>query len=120
MLYAFGFERIGVVLGDLYFVDPNPGRGQEGPERGVRLEVRVLDRGQLKGSIYSAQPIDVGQPIWPVDLLKSVEGPPGSSDRTHHHPSFRRRQPGHPVFFKHPSSNPLSSPRPPPPHLTSP
>src|SRR5260370_38129604 len=107
MLYAFGFERIGVVLGDLYFVDPNPGRGQEGPERGVRLEVRVLDRGQLKGSIYSAQPIDVGQPIWRVDLLESVEGPPGSFDRTHHHPAFRGWEPGHRVFVKELSANPL-------------
>src|SRR5262245_29095800 len=24
MLYAFGFERVGVVMGELYFVDPNP------------------------------------------------------------------------------------------------
>src|SRR5580700_9557276 len=64
VLYAFGFERVGVVVGDLYFVDPNPGEGQEGPEHGVRLELRVLGRGELKGTIYSAQPIEVGQPIW--------------------------------------------------------
>ncbi len=25
MLYAFGFERVGVVVGDLYFVNPPPG-----------------------------------------------------------------------------------------------
>ena len=42
MLYAFGFERVGVVAGDLYFVDPSPGKGQEGPEHGVRLELRYL------------------------------------------------------------------------------
>ena len=63
MLYAFGFERVAVVVGDLYFVDPNPGKGQEGPEHGVRVELRVLGRGELKGSIYSAQPIEVGEPI---------------------------------------------------------
>ena len=45
MLYAFGFDRIGVVVGDLYFVNPDPAPGQEGPERGVRLEVRLLERG---------------------------------------------------------------------------
>jgi hypothetical protein len=43
MLYLFGFHRIGVVLSDLYFVDPNPNPGQEGAERGVRLEVRLLE-----------------------------------------------------------------------------
>ena len=34
MLYAFGFEKVGVVVGDLYFVDPRPPAGQEGAERG--------------------------------------------------------------------------------------
>jgi len=107
MLYAFGFERIGVVLGDLHFVDPDPGEGQEGAERGVRLELRVLDRGKLKGSIYSAQPIEVGQPIWRVDLLESVAGPPGSFDRTHHHPAFRSWEPGSRVFVDELSAHPL-------------
>ena len=53
MFYAFGFERVGVVMGELYFVDPNPLPGQEGAERGVRLEVRLIEPGELKGSIYS-------------------------------------------------------------------
>ena len=47
VLYAFGFERVGVVVGDLYFVDPNPREGHEGAEHGVRLELRVLGRGEL-------------------------------------------------------------------------
>lgn len=64
MLYTFGFERIGILVGDLYFVDPKPAKGQEGPEHGVRLELRVLERGELKGSIYSAQPIVIGRPVW--------------------------------------------------------
>ena len=44
MLQVFGFDRIGVVIGDLYFIDPNPRPGQEGAERGVRLEVRMTSR----------------------------------------------------------------------------
>jgi hypothetical protein len=107
MFYAFGFERYGVIVGDLYFVDPNPEKGQESPERGVRLELRVLDRGELKGSIYSAQPIGVDQPIWRADLLESVAGPPGSFDRTHHHPAFRGWEPGRRVFVKELSADPL-------------
>ena len=50
MLYAFGFDRVGVVVGDLYFDNPRAARGQEGAEHGVRLELRMLDRGALKGS----------------------------------------------------------------------
>ena len=107
MLYAFGFERVGVVVGDLYFVDPQPHKGQEGPEHGVRLELRVLERGALKGSIYSAQPIEVGQPIWRVDLLESVEGRPGSFDRTHHHPVFSGWNPNSRVFARELSADPL-------------
>lgn len=31
MLAAFGFEALGVVVGDMYFVDPSPLEGQETP-----------------------------------------------------------------------------------------
>jgi hypothetical protein len=107
VLYAFGFERVGVVVGDLYFVDPRPATGQEGPEHGVRVELRVLGRGELKGTIYSAQPIEIGQPVWRADLLESVEGRPGSFDRTHHHPTFTGWNPGRRVFLSELSADPL-------------
>jgi hypothetical protein len=107
VLYAFGFERVGVVVGDLYFVDPCPIKGQEGAEHGVRLELRELRRGELKGSVYSAQPIEVGAPVWRADLLESVEGPPGSFDRTHHHPAFTGWNPGHRVFVPELSADPV-------------
>lgn len=107
MLQAFVFERVGVVVGDLYFLDPDPRPGQEGPEHGVRLELRVFDRGELKGTIYSATPIEVGQPIWRVDLLESVDGKPGSYDRTHHHPTFTGWDPGPRVFLRELSSDPF-------------
>jgi hypothetical protein len=107
MLYTFGFEQIGVLVSDLYFVDPEPLKGQEGAERGVRLELRALECDDLKGSIYSAQPISVGQPIWRVDLLESVEGKPGSFDRTHHHPAFTGWEPGSRVFERELSADPI-------------
>ncbi|HBW21307.1 MAG TPA: hypothetical protein DEH11_20985, partial [Actinobacteria bacterium] len=98
MLQVFGFDRIGVLMSDLYFVDPSPGPGQEGAERGVRLEVRMLEQGRLTGSIYSARPIKVGQPIWRADLLETADGPPGSLNRAHHHPGLRNWEPGSRVF----------------------
>ena len=107
MLYAFGFERVGVLVGDLYFVDPHPNQGQEGAEHGVRLELRVFERGALQGSVYSAQPIEIGQPIWRVDLLESVAGRSGSFDRTHHHPVFSGWNPNRRVFVRELSADPL-------------
>jgi hypothetical protein len=107
MLQAFVFERVGVVVGDLYFLDPNPHPGQEGAEHGVRLELRVFDRGDLKGTIYSAMPIEVGRPIWRVDLLEAVDGKPGSFNRTHHHPKFNGWDPTSREFLRELSSDPL-------------
>ncbi len=108
MLYAFGFEKIGVVVSDLYFVNPDPEEGQDGPERGVRLEVRFLDRGELRGSVYSAQPIAVDRPIWRADLLESVASEPGSLDRAHHHPQFEGWEPGRRRFEAALSARPLA------------
>lgn len=107
MLQVFGFDRIGVVLGDIYFIDPAPAKGQEGPEHGVRLEVRMLEPGELAGSIYSARPISITEPIWRVDLLESTDGPPGSLNRAHHHPNMSNWEPGKRVFDRDLSSDPV-------------
>ncbi len=107
ILYAFGFERLCVVIGDLYFIDPAPLPGQEGAERGVRLELRLLAQGALKGSIYSARPIVIDRPVWRVDLLETVEGTPGSLDRAHHHPVFSGWDPGPRDFVDGLSAQPL-------------
>jgi hypothetical protein len=107
MLYMFGFQKVGVVLSDLYFVDPDPDEGQEGAERGVRLEVRLLSQGTHDGSIYAARPIGVDRPVWRADLLEQADGPPGSFDRTHHHPSFRGWEPGKRSFDPALSAEPV-------------
>jgi hypothetical protein len=107
MLYAFGFDKLGVLVSDLYFVNPAPVDGQEGPEHGVRLELRWLQTGELKGSIYSARPITIGKPIWRVDLLESVGGQPGSFDRTHHHPRFQGWNAGDRTFERELSADPI-------------
>jgi hypothetical protein len=107
MLQLFGFDRIGVVVGDIYFINPAPAKGQEGPERGVRLEVRVLEPGELTGSIYSARPISIAEPVWRLDLLESADGPPGSLNRAHHHPNMRNWEPNKRVFDRDLSSDPI-------------
>ena len=101
------FKQLGVVVGDIYFVDPNPDPGQEGAERGVRLELRAFERDELVGSIYSSVPIRVARPLWRVDLLESVASDPGSLDRAHHHPRFNGWEPGRRVFVDALSTDPV-------------
>ncbi|MFF3159099.1 hypothetical protein [Streptomyces sp. NPDC057910] len=108
MLYAFGFERLGVVVSDLYFVDPDPLPGQETAERGVRLELRIFEPGELTGTIYAARPISIERPLWRVDLLQDADAPPNTLDRAHHHPNFDGWDPGSRVFVPELSSDPLA------------
>jgi len=107
MLQVFGFDRIGVVIGDIYFIDPAPAKGQEGPERGVRLELRMLRPGELTGSIYSSRPITIAEPVWRADLLEAADGPPGSLNRAHHHPGMHGWEPGKRVFDRDLSRDPV-------------
>ena len=97
MLYVFGFERLGVVISDLYFADPHPEPGNEGAERGVRLEVRYMELAEQGGTVYASRPIIAGEPLWRVDLLETVTNP-GSLDRAHHHPTMRGWEPGRRKF----------------------
>ncbi|MGA9490531.1 MAG: hypothetical protein WBV80_09815 [Mycobacterium sp.] len=108
MLAAFGFESLGVVVGDMFFVDPDPEEGQETPERGVRLELRVIDRGAPAGSMYAGVPITFGRPVWRVDLFGSTESPAGTLDRAHHHPRFKGWEPTRRNFVPELSADPVS------------
>ena len=106
VLWSMAFDRIGVVVSDLYFVDPNLDQ-DGGAERGVRLELRLFERDELKGSVYSGVPIRIDRPVWRVDLLECVASPRGSLDRAHHHPRFRGWEPGMRVFVEELSADPV-------------
>ncbi len=108
MLWTLAFDRLGVVMSDLYFVDPAIDQGEAGAERGVRLELRLFERDELKGSVYSAVPIRIDRPVWRVDLLETAESEPGSLNRAHHHPRFHGWDPGPRVFVEALSADPVT------------
>lgn len=108
MLWTLAFDHIGVVMSDLYFVDPAIDQGETGAERGVRVELREFEREPLRGSPYSAVPIRVGKPFWRIDLLETADSDPGSLNRAHHHPRFRGWEPGRRVFVEELSSDPVA------------
>src|SRR4051794_27207551 len=105
MLYVFGFSHLSVVLGDLYFSDPNPQPGSEGAERGVRVEVRFLREREIdRASVYASREIVIDEPLWRVDLL---ETDPGTLNRAHHHPRMRNWEPGYRRFEPEITSDPV-------------
>jgi hypothetical protein len=108
MLYLYGFEEVGLVVSEVFFVDPYPAvDGQEGPEAGVRVEIRRLEREPLKASIYSATPMAVGTPLLRFDLLESFPDGLGSQDRVHWHPTFDGWDPSWRAFDPELSARPL-------------
>lgn len=108
MLITFGFDRLALVAADLYFQHPDPPPGQEGAEHGVRLELRHIEAGGLRGSVYSARPVAVAEPLWRVDLLRSVGTPGTPLDRAHHHPAFTGWDESARVFDEELSTDPFA------------
>ena len=98
VITAYIFGSLGVTVEDIYFLEPNPDPGEEGPERGVRVEVRLIERLPRTGSIYSAYPVHLQTAIWRADLLESVAAGPGARDRMHFHPMMADDEPGDRVF----------------------
>jgi hypothetical protein len=108
MLSVFCFDRLAVTVRDMHFVDPDPAPGQEGPERGVRVELRLVEPQPWRGSIYASQRIVVDTSLLRVDLLESVERGPGSRDRVHHHPTMTDNEPGGRVFDRALTTDPVA------------
>lgn len=108
MLWTIAFDRLGVVVGDLYFADPDTDQGAGGAERGVRLELRLFERDDPRGSVYSAVPIAIERPLYRLDLLETVDSEPGSLNHAHHHPSFAGWEPGDRVFDADLSADPVA------------
>lgn len=98
MLQALCFGTMAVTIEDLYFIDPDPMPGQEDPERGVRVELRLMEPQEWRGSIYAAQRSVLDQALWRVDFFESITRGPGSKDRMHHHPAMIGNEPGDRVF----------------------
>lgn len=63
----------------------NPNRLQDGRECGVRLELRIVERDTLPGSIYASRALSISRGVCRFDLLESA---PGAQDRMHWHPEM--------------------------------
>jgi hypothetical protein len=81
MQQAFVFEKVAVLVRT--WQEP-----MTPPERGARVEVRLLADEPQRGSRSAAQRLVIDQPVFRADLFDQVDGPPGNLRSAHFHPRF--------------------------------
>jgi hypothetical protein len=81
MRQVFVFEKVAVLVGPWHEpADP--------PERGARVEVRMLADEPRRGSQYAAERVVLDRPVFRADLFDQVDAPPGNLRSAHFHPYF--------------------------------
>ncbi len=86
MQHSFLFEKVAVLVRPWHEpMDP--------PERGARVEVRLLADEEWRGSRSAAQRIVIDEPLFRADLFDQLDGPDGNLRSAHFHPSFHGVEP---------------------------
>ncbi|MGZ6966667.1 MAG: hypothetical protein ACXVKN_02930 [Acidimicrobiia bacterium] len=58
------------------------------PERGTRVEVRLLEDEPKRGSRFAAERVVIDRPVFRADLFDQTDKPPGNLRAAHFHPGF--------------------------------
>jgi hypothetical protein len=81
MLQAWVFDKVAVLVFPWHEpVDP--------PERGARVEVRLLADESHRGSYAAAQRVVIDEPMFRADLFDQTTAPPGNLRSAHFHSHF--------------------------------
>ena len=86
MLQAWVFDKVAVLV----FPWSEPA---EPPERGARVEVRLLADEPRRGSFSAAQRVVIDMPVFRADLFDQVTAEPGNLRSAHFHPHFEGVEP---------------------------
>ena len=100
MRQAFVFDHIAVIVGPWH--EP-----MTPPERGTRLELRLLDEEPTRGSRFAAERVVIDQPLFRADLFDQADGPPGNLRSAHFHPAFDGIEPSDRVWDDRVKRDPL-------------
>lgn len=91
MLQAWVFDKVAVLVFPWHEpADP--------PERGTRVEVRLLAGEPRRGSFSAAQRVVIDEPLFRADLFDQVNGSPGNLRSAHFHPHFEGVEPSDRVW----------------------
>jgi hypothetical protein len=86
MKQAFVFGKVAVLV----FPWHEP---MEPPERGTRVEVRLLQHEAPQGTPSAAERIVIDAPLFRADLFDQMNAPPGNLRAAHFHPRFEGVEP---------------------------
>ncbi len=81
MRQAFVFAGVTVLVGPWH--EP-----MTPPERGTRVEVRLLEQEPPRGSPSAAERVVIDRPVFRADLFDQTDGPAGNLRAAHYHPGF--------------------------------
>jgi hypothetical protein len=87
-------DALALTVADIDFLDPAMVGTPDARERGVRLELRLVEP-MPPGSVYASPELSLGPAAVRIDLLESA---PGRADRMHWHPVMHEGEPGERVF----------------------
>ena len=86
MKQVFVFERVAVIV--MPWHEP-----MDPPERGTRVEIRLLGDEPPRGSRYAAERVVLDEPLFRADLFDQMTAPPGNLHSAHYHPNFHGIEP---------------------------
>jgi hypothetical protein len=78
---AYVFEGVAVLVGPWH--EP-----MSPPERGTRVEVRLLELAPKRGSRFAAERVVLDRPVFRADLFDQTDSAPGNLKSAHFHPGF--------------------------------
>jgi hypothetical protein len=86
MKQVFVFEGVAVIV--MPWHEP-----MDPPERGTRVEIRLLGDEPPRGSRYAAERVVIDEPVFRADLFDQMTAPPGNLHSAHYHPNFHGIEP---------------------------
>jgi hypothetical protein len=102
VMRIFVADDLCVSVEDIDFLNPN--RLADGRERGVRVELRMIEPDDSAGSIYVSRGLAIGRAVCRFDLLESA---PAAQDRMHWHPEMADGEPSQRLFDPELRADPL-------------